>query len=304
MIRKAILVGGGQIATHYTPGLIESSTIALTAICDPNPNRLTIAQFPDIPLFTDLSICVSTIKPDLAIVATPTDTHFEICLFLLQKDISVLCEKPLALSEVQVASLLEVANMHGVSCACMLHWRYANEIIAATELARGLGQLIGGNITIHDDYAANAAHVIREDRIGLAGAWVDSGINALSYLDKFSDINNIALVESSQVFDSTGKYPVRAHRCYTLPSKGKFDIYIDWTQPIRNKTSQLEFEEGTLEINHNAQTILLNCKEVFSDPTNNRLTSHYKNLFTSFDSLCEQSRMQSLHTKLFESLKG
>jgi len=50
---------------------------------------------------------------DLAIVATPTDTHFEICKALSKKHYTYLCEKPISKNPKEIETLIRMEERYG-----------------------------------------------------------------------------------------------------------------------------------------------------------------------------------------------
>ncbi len=48
------------------------------------------------------------------VVATPTSSHYEICMEVIRAGKHVLCEKPLGISSLECHELIETAADHGV----------------------------------------------------------------------------------------------------------------------------------------------------------------------------------------------
>lgn len=70
----------------------------------------TEQSFKNIPVFNDYRELVSSANPDIVVIATPTQTHFEIAKFALENDINVFVEKPIVSKLEQFKELLDIAN--------------------------------------------------------------------------------------------------------------------------------------------------------------------------------------------------
>ena len=154
---------------------------------------------------------------------------------------------------------------------------------------------------MHDDYAATEDGSIRADRVSLMGAWIDSGINILSYYDEILDLSNATLLEETLLPDEKSGLPKYARKVFDANGV-RAEIVVDWRTPSREKTSRIECEQGTLFINHSMQTVSLNDKLIFSSPVPDRLSSHYTNLFSelTFEALARsQEHTLLLHKLLF-----
>jgi len=67
---------------------------------------------------------VDELKPDILVVATPDDAHFEPCLHALTKGVHVMCEKPLAMHVNEALTLVREARSRGVLLGSDNHKEY------------------------------------------------------------------------------------------------------------------------------------------------------------------------------------
>lgn len=66
-------------------------------------------------LYRDFVSMIKKEKPELAVVATPTDTHYEICKHLIRLGVkAILCEKPIAYSSREARGLLKLVKRNKV----------------------------------------------------------------------------------------------------------------------------------------------------------------------------------------------
>lgn len=114
MLRAAV-VGAGAMGRHHVRILSAMADVELGFVVDPDSERAgalagpvgaqAVGSIDDLP---DL---------DIAVVATPTESHLDIASALMDRGISVLVEKPLALDVEQATALVERARSRGVTLA-------------------------------------------------------------------------------------------------------------------------------------------------------------------------------------------
>jgi predicted dehydrogenase len=114
------LIGCGAVSQlYYTPALKElerQNLLQLKALFDPSLESIEQLQksFPNASPLSDLGE-LSAQEIDLAIIASPPRFHAEQTIQLLQKGISVLCEKPMAANVAEAEAMIETAvNATGV----------------------------------------------------------------------------------------------------------------------------------------------------------------------------------------------
>jgi len=85
---------------------------------------------------------VDEVKPDILVVATPDDRHYDPALYALSHDVHVLCEKPLALHVNEAASLVETAGERGLLLGSDNHKEYdPDHLYIARELLPAIGPI-------------------------------------------------------------------------------------------------------------------------------------------------------------------
>ena len=298
MKKKLLLIGGGVIATHYKDGLIGSPNFRLVALADINPSCAARSLL-DVPFYTDY-VDALAIGIDVALISTSTSTHYDIASDLLDRGIDVITEKPMCVSYDKIVELFELAKHKNAHLGCIFHWMYADEVLFVKQHLTDFGKITSITVNICDDYAATADGSIDITRRGLCGAWLDSGINVLSYISQLIDVSNYTLVREDHELDPSTNQQKYAHRNY-LFGKVTADITIDWRTPSRDKTSQIVCERGVIDINHSQQTVSLNGKVIYSNPLDDRLGGHYVNTFCDYRlDGAQRKRTLLLHKILFE----
>ena len=126
--RSVILVGAGRrgLSAHL-PALDASCHLRLTAIIDTNERIAQLKQIPGltVPMYGSLDLLPSDLRPDLAIVATPHDSHVPLARELLHCGIPTLLEKPPARSALELGTLLRLSkDLRTPLATCLpLHYR-------------------------------------------------------------------------------------------------------------------------------------------------------------------------------------
>ena len=91
---KVAVIGLGVIGTHHM-NVLKKLDIEVCAVCDTDDTKFE--KYPSIPHYTDYREMIQAAKPDCVHICTPHYLHAPMVLEALKADISVLCEKPLAI---------------------------------------------------------------------------------------------------------------------------------------------------------------------------------------------------------------
>ena len=108
---KVCLVGYGYWGPKLARNFQNSNFFNLVSISDKSKSNLTKAKkdFPLINASTDFKKLITS-NIDLVVIATPTETHFEISKFALEKKKHILVEKPISLSTTDVLKLQKISR--------------------------------------------------------------------------------------------------------------------------------------------------------------------------------------------------
>jgi predicted dehydrogenase len=142
--RSVILVGAGRRGLNaHVPAVAACADLQLAGIVDTNER---IAQLRDVPelavqMYDDLDSALAGCAPDLAIVATPHDSHVPLAQQLLRARVPTLLEKPPARSETELATLLDLSLKLRTPLATSLPLHYQDQHQRFTDL------LCGPNLT-------------------------------------------------------------------------------------------------------------------------------------------------------------
>lgn len=94
-MRIAIVGLGTAASTLHLPALKDVATADVVGGVDPVPeSRNRAAEQFGIPVFDDFDRMIKESEPDVVVVATPPDTHFEYAMRVLDSGCHLICEKP------------------------------------------------------------------------------------------------------------------------------------------------------------------------------------------------------------------
>lgn len=135
---KTAIVGCGGIALNaHLPAIQSLENVEIVAICDSNPAKLD--PFEEkigyrVEKFTDYKDMLAKIKPDAVHVCTPNYVHAEIASAALLAGADVLCEKPDAMTAVQVEEMKAARDRSGKTLLVMRN----NRFLDASDVVRSL----------------------------------------------------------------------------------------------------------------------------------------------------------------------
>jgi hypothetical protein len=107
-------------------GVQRTSGLELKAVCDLNATRRNQAalDFPGVAVQERLRQLAQDPGVELVIVATPPNTHSELCRQLLTAGKHVVCEKPLALNRREAETMAETADNLQLHLSCHQNRRW------------------------------------------------------------------------------------------------------------------------------------------------------------------------------------
>lgn len=139
---RIALIGCGAISGNHVRAILATNH-TLVALCDIRPERARalIEQYElgDLPIFTDYREMIDEIRPDAVHICTPHDLHAPMTVFALERDVHVLCEKPMCINPKQMAEIRRVAGKSRAQLGYCFQNRYEPNMIRLRKLARERG---------------------------------------------------------------------------------------------------------------------------------------------------------------------
>ncbi|MBI1355669.1 MAG: hypothetical protein GC160_15125 [Acidobacteria bacterium] len=142
-LRTAIFGLGGAAERLHIPACRALPGVALEAGCDPDPAARDRARSLGVErVYATAEELLAAVSPQLVLVGTPPESHFDLCRLALEAGAHTLCEKPFVESLEQADGLLALARDRRLQLAVNTQYRYmpiyrrTRERIAAGELGR------------------------------------------------------------------------------------------------------------------------------------------------------------------------
>lgn len=178
---KYALIGCGRIATNHIKAVINNrNDLDFIAVCDVLPDAMEtllskheLQNDTSIERFTDYHEMVSKHSDlDLVAIATESGIHAEIALYLIDKGINVIIEKPMAMSMKDADEIVKKSAEKGVKVS-VCHQNRFN--IAVQEMRQALengrfGKISHGSINVR--WNRNKAYY---DQAPWRGKWASDG---------------------------------------------------------------------------------------------------------------------------------
>ena len=285
---KIALLGLGNMGRNHLRTILASDDFELVAVVDPCVAQLPAGSPAALPLFKD-PMQLRNIPFDAALIATPTQTHFEMAALLLEWNKHLLVEKPLASTLEQAQTLVDRAGRAGAKM-CVGNVERCNPAVGTLRQVLGSG-LIGAPIHI------NAT------RAGRFPGEVKPGNHV---------ILDLAVHELDVVRMALGPIHVVTSVCHATALEGIYDtaeilvanqggvtasIHVNWHSPQRIRTLRVTARQGVCEIDYINQ----NCT-VYGQNLRARAPEafgQFDDSFTMCDKLCiTPEKRESLKTQL------
>ncbi len=137
------LIGAGVIGSTHAAvlqqiGLVFPGRVELTAVADPDPlaREQAAATFGFRQVFTDGHALLDQAHIDAVFICPPTAFHAEFVGHAAQRKVAIFCEKPLAMSYAEGASMVETVRRSGVPHQIGLVLRFSAVYTVMREMLR------------------------------------------------------------------------------------------------------------------------------------------------------------------------
>jgi predicted dehydrogenase len=284
---KIVVVGLGTAGQAHIRALEQIPSLSVIAGIDTDSSWGAHLAFRGrkLPVYRELAEAAGLYNPDVVVIATPTPTHEAVCLDIAEHfpNTTVLLEKPAA-DDLSAARRLLSQDRPKVHVA--LHMAFSPEVSWGVRQVREKQSLFGVPVAIQsfstDPYKSDLASA--ESR--LSNSWIDSGINALSVIDRFAKVVDR---RSLRQLDSDPDSAFEG--IFTCESNGsKLDAFVltSWNGADRARTTRIRYDSGAeLIMDHNAvEGYVLHDGQIVSifhdDSDLPRRERHYRALYQSW----------------------
>lgn len=181
------IVGAGAAAQSYAQAFERCQEAEVVAVAD---SRLQAAQALAERLRCRSYKCHERMAHDCVldavVVCTPPVTHPDICTYLVERKIHVLCEKPFSIDEQHAQSMLSAANKAGVKLAMASKFRYVEDVVRAKSMVAS--GILGDLILLKNVFASRIDMTSRwnaRPEISGGGVLIDNGTHSVDLLRYF-----------------------------------------------------------------------------------------------------------------------
>jgi len=265
-------VGLGRIVEHHLDALAAAQEIGV-AVAGCDVDAAARGRFAErLETFASLEEMLDRVAPDVLVIATPTPTHAEVCrrVVALGAPKTVLVEKPLATTMAEVDEILDGTETAGIDLRCLYHAAYGPEVEwALANLGRELQAVTSIESELVDPYSAVEAAIYGD-------SWLDSGINALSIVSRFVNVEsrfNLTEVRANTflgLFDAGG-----------ASGALRIKIATSWRGVNPSKVTRVDLRDGGIVILNHQAMLARYCgsdgsAQTWTSPSAlPRLTQHY-----------------------------
>jgi len=151
MLRYGIIGCGAAAKVHLFHLLREHPQVQITATCDPVAPKDDLFASLNVHHYDDYKEMLKRDGLDAVSIISPHHLHYEQALACAEKNIHVLCEKPLALEYDQAREVVEKFQEHNLVLTAMLPRRFFNNTLALQKVIAdgGLGKIESINYTLN-----------------------------------------------------------------------------------------------------------------------------------------------------------
>jgi len=306
---RIALIGIGKIANYQMQAITHTDGIQLIDAHDLDPTRAE--ELPgSVQFYDDLDRMLKKSKADAFLVSTPTRSHFEVAMKIIESDCVAIVEKPLCTNQEHMDALMTAARTRKLPLYTAFHPSYGREVEWWIEQRASenfeMGKLVGFESCFSDPYYL--AGKLTLGAVGKAGAWIDSAISSLSVLARLIDPATMTLVDGRMTAIPELKCAqVQGMGIYRFGAGDRIGFGLvdtNWTLGKNYKTTRLWYENGVIELDHSKEygRLLMEAQETltFNLATDKpRLVNHYCGVFSN---LLEMYESGTDNTELSEVL--
>ncbi len=196
------LVGAGAIAQSYIQAFESTEIAQLVGVADIDVGRAkALADRLGCQSFSSPEEMIDGVEIDAAIVCTPPITHLEVCRYLLEHKIHVLCEKPLSINSASAKLMIETAKQSAVILTMASKFRYVEDVIHAKQI---VSSGILGEIVLFENAFTGRVDMSKrwnsQPQISGGGVLIDNGTHSVDIMRYFlGSLAEIQVVEGKRI---------------------------------------------------------------------------------------------------------
>lgn len=162
---KVAIVGCGKIADSHASQIQRISGCEIVGVCDREPlmAQQLFKRFPIKRYFSDLTVLLDEVKPDVVHITTPPQSHFDIAKMCLLRGSHVYVEKPFTVWADETRKLIQLATEKGLKITAGHDYQFSH-------VARRMRKLIDSGYLGGDAVHMESYYCYQIAQAGYAGA--------------------------------------------------------------------------------------------------------------------------------------
>lgn len=203
-LRLAVF-GAGKAARFHLAAMAQLDGVEVCGVCTPtgtSAERLA-GEHPGAGHGSDPEALIAT-RPDAALVAVPAAESASLVEMLIEAEVPVLAEKPVAMTSAEAESLAALAARRSTLVAVAVNRRYYSLVLQAMAAVRERGPIRGVSIEAHEPLEA----LVRSGNVDATAAANWHLLNSIHFVDLLRLVGGE--VGSISVEAETGRLPNRS----------------------------------------------------------------------------------------------
>ncbi len=234
---RGALLGLGMIGRHHARLLQSLERVQFVGAVDPGGDRFRAVRDPAL-VFASTAELLDATPVDFAVVAVPTELHFEAVSDLAQAGVAVLVEKPLAATSDEGRELVAICAAAGVHAA-VGHVERFNPALLELRRRVQAGQL-GDVFHIATERVGPFPDRIRD--VGVVKDLATHDIDLVQWLGGAS----VEVLAAQTQFRSGRSHEDLVLIQGALTSRVSFNSVVDWLTPMKSRRTRILGERGML----------------------------------------------------------
>lgn len=278
---KTAIIGLGVIANVHIEAL-KTIDATLTCVCEADEARamcfLNSHGINNCKIYTDYKKMLKEEQIDVVHICTPHFLHEEMCVFALENNVNVLCEKPLCITEDGIERIIEAQERSSAQLAVCLQNRYNESNLYVKKLLEG-EKIKGGYATVKwlrtKEYYQSGEWRGKKETEG-GGVLINQALHTIDLVQWLCGMPNSLKADVYNEAHSYIEVEDTAKATLMLDS-GVFDFYASISSD-KDYPVTISIETETKKITVVGNKVIVNGEEIiFDDPVTQTVKACYGN---------------------------